>query len=143
MPVRKAKAEWRGNLAEGRGTVSTGSGAIRDAAYSFSSRFESGEGTNPDELIGAALAGCFAMALSNGLARAGHAPERTSVEASVHLEKGEEGFSITKVALHCEAAVPGIDQAAFEKEVETAKNGCPVSRALGAITIEVDARLLS
>lgn len=143
MPVRKAKAEWRGNLPEGKGTVSTGSGAIRDAPYSASARFESGQGTNPEELIGAAHAGCFAMALSNALAKAGHTPERVSVEASVDLEKGEGGFTIQGVRLHCEASVPGIDEATFREQVDAAKEGCPVSRALGAIRIEVDARLLS
>jgi lipoyl-dependent peroxiredoxin len=141
MAIRSATAVWKGSLTEGAGTLSSESGALREAAYSFPSRFQEGEGTNPEELIAAAHAGCFSMALSHGLAQAGHAPTRVSTEARVHLEKGDEGFSITLIELICEAVVPGIDDAAFQEQAEGAKKGCPVSRALSAIPIELKATL--
>jgi lipoyl-dependent peroxiredoxin len=139
--ARKAEAEWKGDLPSGDGTMKLGSGAW-SGAYSFRSRFESGEGgTNPEELIGAALAGCFSMALSHGLASAGHKPERVHTVAHAHLEKTDGGFAITRVELKTEARVPGIDEGAFQQQAATAKANCPVSKALGAIQIDLDARL--
>ncbi|HVS33841.1 MAG TPA: OsmC family peroxiredoxin, partial [Thermoanaerobaculia bacterium] len=115
MPARKAEAEWKGSLREGSGTMKLGSGAF-SGAYSFSTRFEEGKGTNPEELIGAAHAGCFSMALSAGLGKAGFQPKRVHTTATVHLGKVGEGFSITKIELDCEAEVPGIDEAKFQQE---------------------------
>ena len=140
--IRTSKAQWNGSLKEGTGTVSLGSGAY-DGQYSFSSRFESGTGTNPEELIAAAHAGCFSMALSAGLGKAGFTPTRVSSEARVHLEKVGEGFGITKIDLVTEAEVPGIDEATFREQAEGAKKNCPVSRALGAVEITLDARLVA
>jgi len=117
-----------------------GGGAF-DGAYSFSSRFESGTGTNPEELIAAAHAGCFSMALSNMLAQAGHVPESVETEARVDLERGDTGFSITRITLATEASVPGIDEAEFQRLAQAAKEGCPVSRALAATEIVLEARL--
>jgi osmotically inducible protein OsmC len=119
-----------------------GSGAY-EGQYSFASRFEEGTGTNPEELIAAAHAGCFSMALSGGLSRAGHPPTRVHTTARVHLEKGDAGFSITAIDLDTEAEVPGIDDATFQEQAATAKAGCPVSRALAAVEIRLDARLVS
>jgi osmotically inducible protein OsmC len=114
-----------------------------EGQYSFSSRFEEGPGTNPEELIAAAHAGCFSMALAAGLAGAGYEPQRVSTTANVHLTKGDAGFSITKIVLVTEAEVPGIDESAFQEQAEQAKKGCPVSQALGGVDeIEVDATLL-
>ena len=138
MPTRKAEAEWNGNLREGSGRVKFGA---FDGAYSFASRFESGKGTNPEELIGAAHAACFSMALSNGLAKAGHTPRRVHTTASVTLDKVGEGFEITGIALNCEASVPGIDDAAFQAQANSAKENCPVSKALKATKITLSARL--
>lgn len=142
MAVRTAEAEWKGNLPEGSGRLRSESGAL-DGAYSFRSRFEEGDGTNPEELIGAAHAGCFSMALANKLAEAGHEPESIRTTARVKLEKGEGGFSITGVDLVTRARVPGVDAETFRKHAEGAKEGCPVSRALGAIKIGLDASLES
>ena len=142
MPVRKASAVWEGNLKEGHGTVKLGSGAY-EGQYSFGSRFEEGTGTNPEELIGAAHAGCFSMALSAGLGRAGFTPTRVATTAKVHLEKGDAGFSITRIELETEAAVPGIDESTFQEQAETAKANCPVSKALAGAQISLNARLTS
>ena len=139
--IRTSKAQWNGTLKDGKGTVSLGSGAY-DGQYSFSSRFESGTGTNPEELIAAAHAGCFSMALSAQLGKAGFTPTRISSDAKVHLEKVGEGFSITKIELVTEGVVPGIDEATFLEHAEGAKKGCPVSRALGAVEITLDAKLV-
>ncbi len=141
MALRRANAVWSGGLTDGDGTVRLGSGAF-EGRYSFSSRFEEGTGTNPEELIGAAHAGCFSMALAAGLGKAGFAPKRVATEARVHLVKGEAGFSITKVELHCEAEVPGIDEATFQEHAAGAKAGCPVSKALAAIEIVLHAKLV-
>lgn len=141
MAVRTAEAEWQGDLASGNGTVKTESGALH-ASYSFASRFESGSGTNPEELIGAAHAGCFSMALANLLAQDDHDPRRVRTTARVHLEKGEEGPGITSIQLHCEAEVPGLDDAAFREYAKQAKAGCPVSKALAATPVELDAKLV-
>lgn len=142
MPVRKASAVWEGPIKEGNGTVKLGSGAY-EGKYSFGSRFEESPGTNPEELIGAAHAGCFSMALSGGLSRAGNPPTRISTNAKVHIEKVGEGFSITKIELDTEAQVPGIDDAAFQEAAKKAKEGCPVSRALAGTEITLNARLVS
>ena len=139
--VRTSKAQWNGSLKDGKGTVSLGSGAY-DGQYSFSSRFESGTGTNPEELIAAAHAGCFSMALSAGLGKSGFTPTRISSEAKVHLEKVGEGFGITKIELVTEGEVPGIDEAAFLEHAEGAKKNCPVSKALGAVEITLTAKLV-
>ena len=140
MALRKASAVWNGGLQDGQGTVRLGSGAF-EGRYSFASRFEEGPGTNPEELIGAAHAGCFSMALAAGLGRAGFAPKRVSTEAKVHLVKGEAGFAISRVDLDCVAEVPGITAEAFAEQAEAAKKGCPVSKALAAIEIVLVARL--
>lgn len=141
MPARKGSAQWNGNLREGKGTVSVESGAIRDLPYSFQSRFEEGSGTNPEELIAAAHAGCFSMALSAALTRAGHNPESIATTASVFLEKKEAGFEITRIELDTEASVPGLDIETFLEHAEGAKKGCPVSKALAGPQISLTARL--
>src|SRR5260370_21698663 len=142
MPARTATARWEGGLKQGKGTMRLGSGAF-EGQYSFSSRFEEGAGTNPEELIAAAHAGCFSMALSNGLAKAGHAPTRVETTASVHLDKVEGGFGITKIDLRTEAEVPGIDESAFKEQAETAKANCPQSKALAAVQLTLAASLVS
>jgi osmotically inducible protein OsmC len=142
MPVRKADARWEGDLPNGKGTMRFGGGAF-EGQYSFSSRFEDGAGTNPEELIAAAHAGCFSMALSNGLAKAGFTPTRVDTTANVHLEKTDAGFGITKIDLQTEAEVPGIDAAGFKEQADTAKANCPVSKALAAVDITLDAKLVS
>jgi len=141
MPVRSGEAEWRGNLLAGQGRVKFGNGAF-EGPYSFRSRFEEGAGTNPEELIGAAHAGCFSMALSAQLADAGFTPTVVHTTARVHLDKVGDGFAITQIALACEAQVPGIDDAAFQQIADAAKRGCPVSQALASIKITLDARLV-
>lgn len=142
MPVRKAQAQWEGDLRGGRGRMKFGSGAF-DGQYSFSSRFEEGPGTNPEELIGAAHAGCFSMALASNLAKAGFQPQRVETVANVHLEKVGDGFKITRVALETEVVAPGIDEQQFQQIAEGAKKGCPVSQALAAIEITLQAKLKS
>lgn len=141
MPVRKATAIWRGALKDGEGRLSVGSGAF-EGKYSFGSRFEDGQGTNPEELIGAAEAGCFAMALSHSLAEAGFDPRRVEASATVHLEKGDEGFGISRIVIDAEAEVPGIEESRFQQEAEDAKQSCVVSRALAAVDLELNARLV-
>ena len=141
MPVRKASAVWEGDIRGGSGKVSLGSGAF-EGPYSFGSRFEEGAGTNPEELIGAAHAGCFSMALSGGLGRGGHTPKRISTTAKVHIEKVGEGFSITRIELDCEAEIPGIDEATFLDFANKAKEGCPVSKALAGTQISLNAKLV-
>jgi osmotically inducible protein OsmC len=141
MPVRSAEAQWEGSLQEGAGTMRLGSGAF-EGRYSFTSRFEDGPGTNPEELIGAAHAGCFSMALSGGLSRAGHVPTRVHTTAKVHIDRGDAGFSITRIELQTEAEVPGLDEETFRREAEAAKAGCPVSKALAGTEILLDAKLL-
>jgi lipoyl-dependent peroxiredoxin len=141
MPMRTSKAEWQGNLREGKGTVELGSGAFK-GSYSFPSRFEDGTGTNPEELIAAAHAGCYSMALSAGLSKAGFNPTRVHTVAKVHLEKVAEGFEITTIELETEAEIPGIDNATFMEQAEAAKKGCPVSKALAGPQIKLNAKLL-
>ena len=142
MPVRRAEAVWEGNLMKGKGKMKLGSGAF-EGAYSFASRFEEGTGTNPEELIGAAHAGCFSMALSLFLERAGHVPESIQTKAKVHIDKAGEGFRITTIELQTEAKVPGIDEKTFLAQAEAAKKGCPVSQALTGVDIKLHATLVS
>ena len=141
MAKRTASAVWEGTLREGKGTVKLGSGAF-EGAYSFASRFEEGTGTNPEELIGAAHAGCFSMALAAGLTKAGFSPRRISTTASVSLEKVGEAFKITTIELNTEAEVPGIAEGDFLEQAETAKKNCPVSQALAGTRISLNAKLL-
>jgi osmotically inducible protein OsmC len=142
MPTRKAEAEWQDNLAEGNGRLKVGSGAF-DVPYSFKSRFEEGQSaTNPEELIGAAHAGCFTMALTAQLSRARITPTRIHTEARVKLEKIGEGFSITTIELETEADIPGIDDPTFQKYALDAKQNCPVSKALAGTNIRLNAKLL-
>jgi osmotically inducible protein OsmC len=141
MAVRTSEAQWEGTLREGHGTMKLGSGAF-EGDYSFPSRFESGRGTNPEELIGAAHAGCFSMAFANGLTRAGFPPTRVHTTASVHLDAVEGGFAITRIDLNTEAAVPGIDETAFREQAETAKANCPVSKVLAGAEIRLNAKLV-
>lgn len=142
MAERTAKAVWQGNLKEGAGTVVLGSGGFQ-GRYSAQSRFESGPGTNPEELIGAAHAACFSMALASNLAQAGYTPETIETTARVSIEKGGDGFSITRIELDTQATVPDIDEDTFLEQAETAKETCPVSRALAATQIDLKARLSS
>ncbi len=135
--VRTGSAQWQGTGKEGRGTLRTQSGTLADTPYSFSARFESGQGTNPEELIAAAHAGCFSMALAFQLSSAGHPPESLRTEARVTIESEGAGFKISTVALTLRARVPGIDQARFRQLAEEAKATCPVSKVLNAaITLE-------
>lgn len=140
MPKRDANAVWRGTLREGDGTLALGSGAYV-GAYSFSTRFENAQGTNPEELIAAAHAGCFSMALSLLLEKAGNAPKEIQTTAKVSLDKVGDGFKITQIELRTEADVPGIDEAEFQKQAETAKNNCPVSQLLTGAPIRLEAVL--
>jgi len=137
---RKASAVWQGGLKDGKGTISTDSGVLRNTQYSFSTRFEEGQGTNPEELIAAAHAGCFSMALSGQLGNAGMTAESINTTASVTLEKTDAGFTITKVHLDVTAKIPGADSQAFETAANNAKAGCPISRLLKA-EITMDAKL--
>ena len=132
MAVRKADAIWSGSLGEGSGVMNMASGAY-SGKYSAGSRFGEDAGTNPEELIAAAHAGCFSMALSAGLGRAGFEPERVSTSASVHINQVPGGFAIDKIELECEAVVPGIDEAQFQELATATKSGCPVSGALAAV----------
>lgn len=142
MATRTAHARWEGTIKEGKGQVELGSGAFK-GAYSFASRFEEGKGTNPEELIGAAHAACFAMALSLILGNAGAKPDY--IDATAHVTVAPQpggGFRITQSRLVCEAKVPGIDAQAFAKHAEAAKAGCPVSQALAGTSITLEARLV-
>jgi len=140
MSVRTGSAEWKGNLPKGSGTVETETGALK-GAYSFASRFEEGAGTNPEELIAAAHAGCFSMAFANGLAKAGFEPASIRTTAKVHLEMGPDGFGVSRIDLECFGEVPGIDDAAFQEQAQGAKAGCPVSKAVSATPIQLTATL--
>jgi osmotically inducible protein OsmC len=139
---RKASALWQGSLKDGKGTISTDSGVLSDTQYSFTSRFAEGTGTNPEELIAAAHAGCFSMALSNELGGAGLTPASISTTAAVTLERTSAGFTITAVHLDVTARVPGASQQAFEAAASAAKSGCPVSKVLKA-DITMNAKLES
>ena len=132
MPVRSANAEWKGSLKDGNGTIKVQSGAF-DGKYSFGTRFEGEPGTNPEELIAAAHAGCFSMALSAGLGKAGYTPTSIRTKASVKFEKVGDGFAITKIELECEADIPDIDEGTFLEHANSAKQNCPISKALAAV----------
>ena len=135
---RSANAEWKGDLKSGKGTISTDSGVLSNTQYSFSTRFENGAGTNPEELVAAAHAGCFSMALSAQLGERGIVPESLSTKATVTLEKKEGGFAVTKSHLVLKAIVPGADRAKFDEAAKAAKEGCPISKLLNAeITLDV------
>src|SRR5512138_3996007 len=138
--IKKATAVWKGSLKDGGGVISTESGVLKETQYGFKSRFESGKGTNPEELIAAAHAGCFSMALSLILGEAGFTAERIETKAAVALDKVAEGFEITTSHLDLVAKIPGIDQAKFDELANKAKVGCPVSKVLKA-KISMDARL--
>jgi osmotically inducible protein OsmC len=140
MPIRKSEATWEGKLQEGKGKMKLGSGAY-EGSYSFASRFEQGDGTNPEELIAAAHAGCFSMALAYSLEQAGYAPERIRTVANVHIDKVDDGFEITTIELETEAKVPGIDEKEFLGHAEDTKTGCPVSKALKGLEIKLKAKL--
>jgi osmotically inducible protein OsmC len=140
--IRKASAVWKGNLKDGKGTISTDSGVLSNTQYSFATRFENGKGTNPEELIAAAHAGCFTMALSAQLGNAGITPESLETTAALSLDKLDSGWTITKIHLDVTARIPGATQAAFDKAAEEAKAGCPVSRLLKA-EITMTAKLVS
>jgi osmotically inducible protein OsmC len=142
MAVRNAEAVWTGSLKDGKGTMKLGSGAF-EGAFSFASRFEDGTGTNPEELLGAAHAGCFSMALSSGLGKAGYTPQRIATRAQVTLGKVDDKTRITLIHLETEASVPGIGVEEFQKIAEATKSGCPVSAALTGVTITLSARLVS
>jgi len=137
--IRKADARWEGDLKAGRGNIRLGSGAY-DGPYSFQSRFEDGAGTNPEELLGAAHAGCFTMALSLGLTQAGHPPTSLETTAQVHLGKVGESFSVTRIDLELKGRVPGIDAAEFERLAQDAKRNCIISRAI-SVPIHLTATL--
>ncbi len=141
MAARRAEAVWEGGLMDGRGRMKLGSGAF-EGNYSFRTRFEEERGTNPEELIGAAHAGCFSRALAAGLNKAGFKPRSIQTTAVVHLEKVGEGFSITRIELDTAASVPGIDEETFKRQADMAKAGCPVSKALAGSQISLKARLL-
>jgi osmotically inducible protein OsmC len=139
---RKASAEWKGGLKDGKGTISTDSGVLSNTQYSFSTRFEEGKGTNPEELIAAAHAGCFSMALSGQLGNAGMTAQSIRTSATVTLEKTDAGFTVTSVHLDVLAKIPGAEKSAFDTAANNAKTGCPISRLLNA-KITMDAKLES
>ena len=140
MAVRTANAEWVGALQDGSGKMAFGSGAF-EGQYSYKSRFEEGDGTNPEELIGAAHAGCFSMALAHALATGGHDPRRVDTTARVRFEPTDAGPSITRIELETEAEVPGIEPDEFEEHAQAAKENCAVSRALAGVDISLEAKL--
>lgn len=140
MPDRSSTAVWEGDIQQGRGSMKIGSGAW-EGPYSFKSRFEDGKGTNPEELIAAAHAGCFSMALSAALGKAGSPPTRVATTAKVALEKVGEGFRIPRIHLETKASVPGIDEAKFQEIAKQAKENCPVSKVLSGAEITLDAKL--
>jgi lipoyl-dependent peroxiredoxin len=141
MAIRTSRSTWQGDLKAGTGTMTLGSGAF-EGRYSFSSRFEEGSGTNPEELVGAAHAGCFSMFLAGKVAAAGFSVTRIDTEAKVHLGKDAVGAAIVRIELVCRVEVPGITPAAFDELAEVAKKGCPVSKALASVPIELDAKLV-
>ena len=138
--VKSAKVEWNGDLKSGKGKISLESGVLTDAAYGFNTRFAGEKGTNPEELLGAAHASCFSMALSNKLSTDGHPPEYIRTEDKVHLEKVGEGFKVTKIEVNTEASVPGIDEATFLEAANFAKANCPISLALTGTEIVLNAK---
>ena len=142
MPARSATAVWNGDIMSGNGTMKLGTGAW-EGPYSFKSRFEDGKGTNPEELIAAAHAGCFSMALSGALTKAGHPPEKIETSADVALVKDGEGFKIPSIKLKTAVKAAGLDEAKFQEIAKAAKENCPVSKVLAAAEITLDAKLLS
>ena len=141
MAIRNAEAKWEGSLKDGRGQMKVGSGAF-EGPFSFATRFEEEPGTNPEELIGAAHAGCFSMALSGDLGKAGFTPESVITNARVHLGKVDGKSRITLIELDCQARVPGIEASQFAQIAEGTKTGCPISAALAAVEIQLNARLV-
>lgn len=139
---RNASAAWQGGLKDGKGTLNTQSGVLHDTPYSFSTRFENGQGTNPEELIAAAHAGCFTMALSGQLSSIDKAPQQLDTTATVTMEKTDDGPTVTKIHLKTRARVPGIERQQFEDLANKAKEGCPISRLLKAAEISLDAQLV-
>ncbi len=140
MAIRTATGIWHGDLKGGSGTVGVGSGLFDDAAYTFASRFEEAGGTNPDELLGAALASCFSMFFASKLAGAGFTATSVHTDAKVHLGKDDVGPAVTRIELECRAEVPGIDAEQFAELAQASKEGCPISKALASTPIELDAR---
>ncbi|MFW5799725.1 MAG: OsmC family protein [Spirochaetota bacterium] len=140
MPIRKSNAVWEGKIKEGKGTMKLGSGAFQ-GNFSFASRFENGKGTNPEELIGAAHAGCFSMAFSLMLEEEGFEPKSINTDASVSIEQKGGAFAITTIKLSTEADIPGIDKEKFLQIAEKAKGNCPVSKALQGVDISLEAKL--
>jgi osmotically inducible protein OsmC len=140
MPIRVSEAHWTGGLKTGRGSMQLGSGAF-EGPYSFGSRFDEDKGTNPEELIGAAQAGCFSMALSMLLEEAGHAPEMIDTRAKVHLDPQGDGFKITRIDLETEGQVPGMKEEEFIKHAQAAKSNCPVSQAITGVEVSLNAHL--
>ncbi|MBX2859907.1 MAG: OsmC family protein [Vampirovibrio sp.] len=144
MVTRQSQAQWSGKLKDGQGTFQIGEKAIFEGQYSFPSRFESGEGTNPEELLAASHAACYSMALSAGLEKGGFEPKSVKTVAKVSLEKVGEGFEITTIELTTEADIPGIDEAQFMEFANGAKTGCPISKALASVKeIKLNAKLLA
>jgi osmotically inducible protein OsmC len=141
MPTRNASAKWEGNLKNGKGIMKLESGAF-EGKYSFASRFEDGQGSNPEELIGAALSGCFSMALAGNLEAGGFTPKNIQTSAKVKIEKVEDGFKITTIDLHTEAQVSDIDKNKFVELAEKTKSSCPVSKALTGVKISLQADLI-
>ncbi|HXA02020.1 MAG TPA: OsmC family protein [Cytophagaceae bacterium] len=141
MPIRTANATWNGDLKTGKGIVSSESGLFKDAAYNFAQRFENAKGTNPEELLGAAHAACFSMALSAGLSGAGFTVKSVKTTDKVHIDKVGDGFTITKIEVTCDAEVVGIDDKKFQEIAENTKKGCPVSKALTGVEFILKATL--
>ena len=141
MPIRKANAQWKGDLKSGKGTLNTETKVLNNTSYDFSSRFETGSTTNPEELVGAAHAGCYSMALANSLSKDGFKVNSITTDAKVHLEKTDAGFTITKIELDTVGDIDGINNEKFQKYAEQAKTGCPVSRALTGPMIVLTAKL--
>jgi len=143
MPVRRASAEWKGDLKSGKGSLNTETRLLNNTAYDFGSRFETGKTTNPEELIGAAHAGCFSMALANSLSKEGFKVNSINTDANVYLDKLDSGFTITKIELNTVGDVEGIDAATFAKHAEQTKSACPVSKALTGPMVILNAKLKS
>jgi len=141
MPVRKGYGEWKGDLQRGSGSLGTESGSLKGLAYSFSSRFESGKGTNPEELLGAAHAPCYSMALAAAVSSAGFKVDSIRTEDSVHIDKQADGFAITGIDIATEASIEGIDEGRFQEIAEDTKKGCPVSKALSGLRLTLVAKL--
>ena len=142
MPVRKGSAQWQGDLKNGKGTLSTESGVLNNIAYNFTSRFEEGDLTNPEEILGAAHSACFTMALANNLSNDGFKVNSIKTEDKVHLNKLEEGFKITKIEINCEADIDDVDDSKFQEHANNTKSSCPVSKALTGVEFVLNAKLV-